>query len=263
MEDAMLRFCIVIAGAALIMMGSAAAQSAGNAVPGKPISLLQILLHPAKAKPNLKPHTKFAHNHTIKSTKRFASRKTHRAAQNEAPASSPAPTAADAAPATMWPAADTNSFVPDSSAPAAAAPVAPTAATPAAAAPVAATAAAPDAQSPSAQSSLSEMVVDGRTVQFASPNEVNAIDLAADEPHEIAPAQGRRAEVAEPTASFVAVAQQDDSDKSRDAWYEELLATLGGALAAGTVAWLLIGSAPPRKDGRDRILTYEIERMTR
>jgi hypothetical protein len=47
----------------------------------------------------------------------------------------------------------------------------------------------------------------------------------------------------------VAAAQQDDSNDSRDAWFEEILATLGGALAAGLVAWFLFGTAPQRRYG--------------
>ena len=50
-------------------------------------------------------------------------------------------------------------------------------------------------------------------------------------------------------APAVAVAQQDNSDDSRDAWFEEILATLSGALAAGAVAWFLFGAAPRRSYG--------------
>ena len=50
-------------------------------------------------------------------------------------------------------------------------------------------------------------------------------------------------------APAVAAAQQDDSNDSRDAWFEEILATLGGALAAGAVAWFLFGAAPQRRYG--------------
>jgi hypothetical protein len=239
MEDAMLKFCIVTAGAALIMAGSASAQTAGSAAPGKPISLLQVLLHPAKAKANAKinPHTKLAHSHTAKSGKKFASRKIHLAARREDPAPSSEAAAPEAAAATVWPAADTSSS--------------------AATAPEPAATSAPDAQS-----SLSEMVVDGHTVQIAAPDEVNAIDLAADEPHEIAREQQIHKDDGPLESPRIALARQDN-DESRDAWYEELLATLGGALAAGSVAWLLIGFAPPRRDRRDRMLIYETERMTR
>jgi hypothetical protein len=50
-------------------------------------------------------------------------------------------------------------------------------------------------------------------------------------------------------APVVAAAQQDTSDDSRDAWFEEILATLCGALAAGAVAWFLFGAAPQRMYG--------------
>ncbi len=52
-----------------------------------------------------------------------------------------------------------------------------------------------------------------------------------------------------PPAPVAALAQQDDGDNSRDVWFEEILATLGGALAAGSVAWLLVGAAPRRMYG--------------
>jgi hypothetical protein len=113
----------------------------------------------------------------------------------------------------------------------------------------------PDATSdgqpaPPAQSSSAAMAADASAVQMSSPNEVNAIDLAVDTSHEAAPAVD-------------APVQQDDGKNSRDAWYEELLAILGGAFVAASVAWLLIGLAPPRRDGRNRMLIYVTERMTR
>ncbi len=52
-----------------------------------------------------------------------------------------------------------------------------------------------------------------------------------------------------PPAPAVAAAQQDNSDDSRDAWFEEILATLGGALAAGLAAWFLFGTVPQRMYG--------------
>jgi hypothetical protein len=50
-------------------------------------------------------------------------------------------------------------------------------------------------------------------------------------------------------APVVAVVQQDNRDDGRDAWFEEILATLSGALAAGAVAWFLFGAAPQRMYG--------------
>jgi hypothetical protein len=46
-----------------------------------------------------------------------------------------------------------------------------------------------------------------------------------------------------------AAALEDNSNDSRDAWFEEILATLSGALAAGAVAWFLFGAAPRRRYG--------------
>jgi len=227
----MLIIRIVTAGAVLAMMAAGtAAQSATDTSPGKPISLLQILLQPSKAKP--KPNVKFAHKRLAKAARRFASRKTHLASRkthlasrNEHPAQPAAPAATDTAPASIWPAADTSAL---------AAPV-----------PVPVAAATPQAQSAFGQSALSEMVVGGRTVQIASPDDVNAIDLAADEPHEVAATPSGRTD--RQTNSVVALAQQDDG--SGQSWMAELLATLGGALAAGSVGWFLMGPAPQRRYG--------------
>jgi hypothetical protein len=222
-EDAMLIIRIVTAGAVLVMLAtSATAQSAADTSPGKPISLLQILLHPSKANP--KPYTKFAHTRSAKATRPFASRKTHLAGRDEHPAESTPAAATDTAPASIWPAADTSTL---------------------AAASATAAAATPEAQSASRQSALSEMVVGGRTVQIASPNDINAIDLAADEPHEVAATPSGRAD--RQANSVVALAQQDDG--SGQSWMAELLATFGGALAAGSVGWILISSAPQRRYG--------------
>jgi len=147
---------------------------------------------------------------------------------------------------------------------------------------------------------MSAVVVDGHTVQIASPDQVNMMDMAAGDtppapqqaadvpqqaavadPQQIAepqqqpafPAQpaameqqpatmDQKPETAAPVVAIAAVTQQDGSNnKSRDLWYEKLLMTLSGAFVASSVAWLLIGSAPPRRS--EPMLTYETERMTR
>ena len=142
------------------------------------------------------------------------------------------------------------------------------------------------------------MVVDGHTVQIASPDQVNMMDMAAGdtqpaqqqtaaapqqtavtEPPQVADpeqpvaasaspaeeqptAMDKNSETTEPVVATASVAQQDDNtDKSRDLWYEKLLAALGGAFVASSVAWLLIGWAPPRR--MEPMLTYETERMRR
>jgi len=247
----MLIIRIVTAGAMLVAMaGAAAAQTDDGATPGKPILLLQVS-QPAKAKPNA--HTKFVRKHKAKTARKFASRKTHFAARKDDPppadttalapaaAASIAPAAAaDVTAASVWP-ADT------ATSPAAVAVPAP-----------------PDAPPAPPQSPPSATAGGGETAQVPSLDQVNAADLATGAPRDSAPALAPvdQAGGQQDTVPAVALAQQAGG-KSRDAWYEGLLATLGGALAAASVAWFLIGFAPPRRDDRDRILIYETERMTR
>jgi hypothetical protein len=148
---------------------------------------------------------------------------------------------------------------------------------------------------------MSAVVVDGHTVQIAEPDQVNMMDMAAGDtqaasqqpiatpqqaaiafpPQAVDPQQQSVADPAQPAspeqqpaatdqtpettqpvvAMAAAVQQDSSSDKSRDLWYEKLLATLSGAFLASSLAWLLIGSAPPRRS--EPMLTYETERMTR
>jgi len=227
MEDAMLSIRIVTAGAALVIalslaVGGAAAQTT-TSEPGKPLKLLQILAQPAKTK--TKPRAKIANKPAATTAKKSAGKKTHIADRGEHPAPWSAPATIDAVPASVWPTVD---------APALAA---------ASTAPVAEVAPAP------AEPGLSEIVVGGRTVQVAAPDEVNAIDLAADEPTAAMATPSDRADLQPASDSGVAFAQQDDSATGGPSWIAELLATFGGALAAGSVAWFLIGSAPQRRYG--------------
>lgn len=273
---------VAIGGALVLMMaGAAAAQSdeTSSAAPAKPVSILQLLLKPASSEPaqdsaataatpatpeqaQLEPkaHTRVAHRH--RSARKYAHRK---AADDTAAAESPA---SNSAPATSGPAPDATANTP----------------------------AVPD------QSNMSAVVVDGHTVQIASPDQVNMMDMAAsdtppapqqaaDVPQQAAiadpqqtaepqpqpvalPAQpatmeeqqpatmDQKPETAAPVVAMAAVTQQGGSnDRSRDLWYEKLLMTLSGAFVASSVAWLLIGSAPPRRT--EPMLTYETERMTR
>ena len=125
------------------------------------------------------------------------------------------------------------------------------------------------------------MVVDGHTVQITSQDEINALDLAAGDATANAPPQppaGQADATADTPATadnitaadskpadtpVIAFAERDDTDKGRDVWYENLLATLGGVLAAASAAWFLLGSAPPRRNGSEPMLTYETEPMRR
>jgi hypothetical protein len=98
-----------------------------------------------------------------------------------------------------------------------------------------------------AESAPSALVVGGRAVQVLSPDDANEIDLAADAP-EVAASKGPRSDIAAaqpPEAETVAVARAP-SPAGTSAWVAQLLAAIGGAMAAASVAWFLIGSAPQR-----------------
>ena len=100
---------------------------------------------------------------------------------------------------------------------------------------------------------MSAVVVDGQTVQVASPDQVNAIDLAADD----ATATKAQAPVdrtdAKPAARavFAAPIRKDEtgSPVGSASWIAQVLAALGGAVTAGTVAWFLIRGGPQRMYG--------------
>ena len=82
---------------------------------------------------------------------------------------------------------------------------------------------------------------DGRTGQADTPDQVNSRDLAAPTTHANAE-----------TASQPAVAAPVHRDTSRvgsASWIAQVLAAFGGAVAAGAVAWFLIGGGPVRTYG--------------
>jgi hypothetical protein len=280
----MLTFRIIAAGAILFAMaGAASAQSdtsqAPSQEPGKPVSLLQMLFKPATAATSntveapsatetpapaateTTAQTKIVHRHWHH--RRSASKKSH-PAQDEAAATTPAPQNDSAQTNVTPPSADTNGAAATFDAPA--------------------TASWPGAQATASASATLEpsaMVVDGHTVQITSQDEINALDLAAssattDAPPQPAAGHADIAADAPATADniaaadsrpadtpVIAFAEREDTGNSRDVWYEDLLATLGGLLAAASAAWFLLGSAPPRRDGSEPMLMYENERMRR
>ena len=282
-EKEMLRIRVVtVAAMTLMMAGAAAAQSNGtsDAAPGKPISLLRILLkpaskepaqdeqvaqarsEPAQMEPERRRYRRVARRH------RLARRYTHRKIYDE-------DTAAAQSPVVDQPAA-TEAQAPDTAAN-----------TPAA----------------SDQSNVSAMVVDGHTVQVATPDQINMMDMTAADTQTIsqpamaaAPPQvgtpASDATAAQPTrqedqpavqnldrnpaqnldqkpeatstVAMASVAQQgEDSGTNRDLWYEKLLAMLSGAFVASSIAWIMIGSAPPRRDRTEAMLAYNPEQMRR
>jgi hypothetical protein len=239
--------CLFASG---MIAGGAAAQTA-EAV-GGPMQLLQ-LTHPGKSES--KSHTKLAAKHATKSSAKSAARsssktriasrkkllahvivaerKRHRLQSETQVAAAPASDNAwPAAPTAM--AADAATLTPVQQTPPAPQIVAPVLGTP------------------------SELVVDGQTIRVASAEEANEIDLAANDA--IAASDASRGPMiaskvamteltepaAKPDSASAAMVQAATADASTTSWILQMLAALGGALAAGTVAWFLLGSAPQR-----------------
>jgi hypothetical protein len=110
-----------------------------------------------------------------------------------------------------------------------------------------------------AETMPSELVVGGQTVQFGSPEKLNEIDLAAKDDiasagaanpqpgNDVAEAAAKSDLANAPPQSLANTAAP--SEIGSTAWLLQVLAALGGAVAAGSAAWLLIGSAPQRMYG--------------
>lgn len=242
----MLSIRIVSAGAVaaiavVLAVSGATAQTATSDQAGQPLSLLAGLRppHPAKThEAKVIVHAKAAdqavkrtasRKPSAKAAIRLASRKHNKiaATQSEKPPAQieqPVQTAATAPPPNSWPVADATPPVTD------AMPVADSAT------------ATPQSAAPDSGLTPSALVVNGQTVQVTSPDQVNEMDLAAD----------NNAAAASHVA-FAAPVQEDASQNANRvgsaSWIAQVLAALGGAVAAGSVAWFLIGSGPVRTYG--------------
>jgi hypothetical protein len=142
-------------------------------------------------------------------------------------------------------------------------------------------AALPPQAAPPAAAKTGELKVGGQTVQVRSPDEANELDLAASEPGTTATAPASEPALSPgstplynlaatspqaeadaapavntaPPAGVIPAAgaepPQADTAQSKSAigsalWIMQIMAALGGAAAAGSAAWFLIGSASPR-----------------
>jgi hypothetical protein len=144
-------------------------------------------------------------------------------------------------------------------------------------APASFAAAEPAAPSPGAPV-MGPLVIGDQPVEIASQNDVNALDLAADKttdapanappinatPNDAAPSY-KMAAMSAPAAAVISdTASKSDSIKANLAapapeaaqtavgspgWFAQVMAALAGAVAAGTIAWFLIGAAPQRTYG--------------
>jgi hypothetical protein len=227
----MLRIRIVFTGmvaaiAVALAVSGASSQNAAGEPSGKPLALLAGLKPPPEIK--TAHHAKTAHvkNAAVRKLAAKLNKKPKRtaAAHLSAPSVS---MATDAPPA---------SVSPDAAPPADIAAAAPSETAPADTGPA-----------------PSELIVGGQTVQVAAPDQVNPIDLAADNSGNEAPrvAPTDRADIAPATQTMLAlrVRHEDANVVGGTSWIAQALAALGGAFAAGVVAWFLIGSGPVRMYG--------------
>jgi hypothetical protein len=212
----MLSIRIVTAGAVLAFAVSAAAAQDSDTTPGQPGSLLKMLMHSseATAAPQQdKPEPKRVASKPIRTARHFHhhAARIATATEDSAPLSEPAPTPAMEQTPTLEPASWSAQAAID---------------------------AAPPSMWPAGNAPTFAGVLDSEPqVASAAPNASNDRNAAAPK---VIDAQ---------SATAVVLAQQDDGDHSRDVWFEELLAMLGGALAAGLVAWFLVSAAPQRMYG--------------
>jgi hypothetical protein len=255
-ENAMLSLRIVAGGAVFLFVsaaaaGGAAAQTAMPDTPGKPLELLRIIEAPER--PRTVAHYRI---HTA-IHRAIAARSRHHSVFAKVQPSKP--TVRDTTASMIRPPdADTT-------------------------APTSVAAADPSSQpapSPS-EPVMGPLVVGNQTVDVASQSDVNAIDLAADatangsanaspgnaNPNDAAvnPApSAATAAISAPAAAVVSdTASKSDSIKAAPApqpqaagstvgspgWIAQVMAAAAGAVAAGSLAWFLIGAAPQRTYG--------------
>jgi hypothetical protein len=239
----MLRIRIVTGGAIgfLLVAGlgadGASAQTASNETAGSPIQLLQ-LLRPTPAK--TRPHARSAAKPVAKTRMalkgrnhwhpRIAARKRPQIAEEQEKATPPAG---------AWPPAPS---------------IAP--------AEVAAAQAMPTLGSVPAETLPAELIATGAMMRVAAQGDVNGVDFAAKDAGAEPKAAQPIAAVARPSAINEAAApapksdsllaafvQPQTSEVGSASWILQVLAALGGAVAAGSAAWFLIGSAPVRSYG--------------
>jgi hypothetical protein len=242
----MLRTRIAAAGAAFLLfagltIAGAGAQSAPNPPAGKPLQLLKIIEQPSKAR--TKPHAKLAAKSSRKQAVKVAA--TRQARTHIA-------TAGRKLRPPVVQAVDTPAPGDVSPPPIPAAP-----ADVAAALPVPQPVAAPTVPAPTPD----ELVVAGQSVKVASPDDVNEIDLAANDkagqttdamPTGVVSTLATREpgeREPKPDNMKVAIEQPPASPVGSTSWILQVMAALGGAVTAGSVAWFLMGSAPQRTYG--------------
>lgn len=245
---------------AAVMLTSAAAQSAADGAAGKPLPLLQFLRHKSKAKPaphrklpvalgkKPAPHRKLAvalakkpephprpalslakkkESAKFRIAKRAAA-KAHRAVAEARPV--PAPIASANVPENLWPAGT-------AAMPGEMPTLSPNQASPAV------------VTEPVVDTSPNQIVTGGHAVPAALPNGLNGIDPSADHVKTTAQATVTASAASTPAVHAMVVKVDPQSPIGSASWIAHILAALGGAIAAGAVAWFLIRPAPERTYG--------------
>jgi hypothetical protein len=285
-EAAMVRTRIAAAGASFVMflavtLGGAAAQTAADGPSGKPLPLLQIVGqdHTARLRPHRKAATKQATrthakrqlakhvaSHVPARTRRAAARAPEKPAAPGAGAAAVAAAPAD----NIWPAAD--AAMPGGAGTSAGAGTADGAGTPGGAGVPAGQAALPPQQpdisfntEPVVTTDPNQIAGGSHTVQAGSANGLGPPDVVAGGSQPTTPAAGspasadKQAAAAAPAPTHAAHAMMvkpatpsltaPPSQVGSASWIAHALAALGGAIAAGVVAWFLIRPAAARRYG--------------
>jgi hypothetical protein len=207
----MLSIRIVTAGAVLAFAVSTAAAQDSDTTPGQPGSLLKMLMHSSEPPPapQDKPEAKRVAPKPVRTTRHLHHHPTRVAAATEdlAPPTEPAQPPAPTIEQPFEPVTWSAQAAIDG---------------------------APPSMWPAGNAPLFAGVLDSEP-QVAAAEPISSSDRSAAAPNAVADTR---------PAPALAAARQDTD--SRDAWFEEILAALSGALAAGVVAWFLFGAAPQR-----------------
>ena len=235
----MTRIRILTTGAIVLFASGALAvaahaQTAPGDAPGQPLQLLQLL--------HLAPPPEQAEKTRPRPPVAATRKPIHtRVAQHKRPQTPPpaATTAALAAtPDGIWPAANAVAVPADSAAAAAATPFG----------------------APPPELDPGQLVVDGQTIRLVAADDVNEIDLAAADaappsatatPDTASANTAATSDVADPAPKSDSLAAATSAEPQAGevgsaTWIAQVLAAIGGAVTAGSLAWFLIGAAPQR-----------------
>ncbi len=232
--------------AVALALSSAQAQTATSEQAGKPLALLAGLrpphehhaktAHATRKKTAAKKsrHARVAAAHARHSSTRKTAKSEHRDRAVAASAFAeepPAQAAPDAAPTRDWSAVKS----------------APAANSVAAMASDTTVAPLPESMPPGVDAGSSPTAVKVQTVKITAPDQADARDPTADHGPAATTASDDSAAAPRQQTALVAPVHRDESAVGSASWIAQVLAALGGAIAAGAVAWFLIGAGPVRR----------------